>query len=65
LAGFSLADELITRPPQSDPRIPHLVASIVGGDDAVVVDMKTSLGFGLHRLTDTAADPKLLRAICG
>jgi hypothetical protein len=42
LAGFSLADELITRPPQSDPRHSASVASIVGGDDAVVVVMKTS-----------------------
>ena len=42
LAGFSLADELITRPPQSDPHHSASVASIVGGDDAVVVDMKTS-----------------------
>jgi predicted ATPase with chaperone activity len=32
LAGFNLADELITRPPYSDPHHSASVASIVGGD---------------------------------
>jgi magnesium chelatase family protein len=31
LAGFNLADELITRPPYSDPHHSASVASIVGG----------------------------------
>jgi magnesium chelatase family protein len=31
LAGFNLADELITRPPFSDPHHSASVASIVGG----------------------------------
>jgi magnesium chelatase family protein len=31
LAGFNLADELITRPPYSDPHHSASIASIVGG----------------------------------
>ncbi|MFL6181194.1 MAG: ATP-binding protein [Actinomycetes bacterium] len=34
LAGFNLADELITRPPYSDPHHWASVASIVGGGEA-------------------------------
>jgi magnesium chelatase family protein len=35
LAGFNLADELITRPPYSDPHHSASVASIVGGGQRV------------------------------
>jgi magnesium chelatase family protein len=52
LAGFNLADELITRPPYSDPHHSASVASIVGGGqrighgpDTPAVDLLTSRGF--------------------
>jgi magnesium chelatase family protein len=35
LAGFNLADELITRPPYSDPHHSASVASIVGGGQRI------------------------------
>jgi magnesium chelatase family protein len=35
LAGFNLADELITRPPSSDPHHSASVANIVGGGQPI------------------------------
>jgi hypothetical protein len=57
LAGFNLADELITRPPYSDPHHSASVASIVGGSQRMAKLGAISCGHKGVLFLDTPKNP--------
>src|SRR5512133_4043238 len=61
LAGFNLADELITRPPYSDPHHSASVASIVGGGQRMARPGAISCAHKGVLFLDDSTEPKSIR----
>jgi magnesium chelatase family protein len=61
LAGFNLADELITRPPYSDPHHSASVASIVGGGQRIARPGAISCAHKGVLFLDDSTEPQSIR----
>ena len=61
LAGFNLADELITRPPYSDPHHSASVASIVGGGQRMARPGAISCAHKGVLFLDDSTEPQPIR----
>jgi magnesium chelatase family protein len=64
LAGFNLADELITRPPYSDPHHSASIASIVGGGQRVARPGAISRAHKGVLFLDDSTEPQSIRCEC-
>ena len=62
LAGFNLADELITRPPYSDPHHSASVASIVGGGQRMARPGAISCAHKGVLFLDDSTEPQSIRS---
>jgi hypothetical protein len=64
LAGFHLADELITRPPYSDPHHSPSVASIVGGGQRMAKPGAISCAHRAVLFLDDSTEPQSTLSVC-